>query len=87
MPSCKATAKKGDAFYLIKLPDFGWDITLPENVSPDDPIILFIIYYTPEIIEIIVQNTNDYVRMPRDDPYPYARANQCVTNAHVTRGP
>jgi hypothetical protein len=38
----------------MDLPEFGWEIILPENVSFDDPIILFIMYYTPEIIDIMV---------------------------------
>jgi hypothetical protein len=33
---------------------------LLENVSPDNPITLFTLYYTPEIIELIVKKTNKY---------------------------
>ncbi len=44
----------GDKFVPMKLPHFDWEIHLPENVSPNDPITLFTIYYTPEIIDIIV---------------------------------
>jgi hypothetical protein len=60
----------------MQLPDFGWEITLPENASADDPITLFTLYYTPEIIDLIVEKTNEYVRKPRDDSCPYARANK-----------
>jgi hypothetical protein len=67
---------KGDAFYPMKLPDFDWEITLPKNTSPDDPITLFTMYYTPEIMDIIVEKTNDYIREPANDSLPYARANQ-----------
>jgi hypothetical protein len=35
-PNAKPLRKKGDAFYPMKLCDFGWEITLPEHVSPDD---------------------------------------------------
>jgi hypothetical protein len=66
----------GEKFLPIKLPHFDWEIHLPENVSPDDPITLFTMYYTPEIIDMIVQNTNNYMRAPKDDSRPYARANQ-----------
>ena len=65
-----------EKFVPIKLPHFDWEIHLPENVSPDDPITLFTMYYTPEIIDMIVQNTNNYMRAPKDDSRPYARANQ-----------
>jgi hypothetical protein len=65
--------KKRDAFKPMKLPYFNWEITLPENVSPDDPITLFTMYYTPEIIELIVKKTNEYRREPQDDLCLYAR--------------
>jgi hypothetical protein len=32
-------------------------------------------YYTPEIIDLIVEKTNTYLRKPQDDSTPYARAN------------
>jgi hypothetical protein len=53
-PNAKPLRKKGDAFKPMELPAFGWEITLPENVSPEDPITLFTMYYTPEIIDIMV---------------------------------
>jgi hypothetical protein len=53
-PNTKPLWKKGDTFYSIDLPKFGWEIIFPENVSSDDLIILFIMYYTPEIIDIMV---------------------------------
>ena len=55
---------KGDAFKPIQLPNWDREIILPENVSPDDPITLFTMYYTPEIIELIVKKTNEYPREP-----------------------
>jgi nitric oxide reductase large subunit len=59
----------------MQLPQFGWEITLPEDVSPDNPITLFTIYYTPEIIDLIVEKTNGYMRKPQDKSCPYIRAN------------
>ncbi len=59
-PNKVPLCKKGDAFKPMKLPHFNWEITLPENVSPDNPITLFTIYYTPEIIKLIVKKTNEY---------------------------
>jgi len=75
----------GDKFVPMKLPHFDWEIHLPENVSPDDPITLFTMYYTPEIMDMIVQNTNNYIRRPKNDMFPKSRANQwypTVTNHH-----
>jgi hypothetical protein len=53
---------KKDKFILINCPDFEFKITLLINVSADDPITLFILYYTFKIIESIVQHTNNAVR-------------------------
>ena len=67
--------KQGSAFKPMQLPPFGWEITLPEDVSPDDPITLFTMYYTPEIIDLIVEKTNTYLRKPQDDSTHCVRAN------------
>jgi hypothetical protein len=48
----------------MQLPLFSWEITLPEDVSLDDSITLFTIYYTLEIINLIVEKTNTYLRKP-----------------------
>jgi hypothetical protein len=71
-PNTTLLQKKGDAFKPMELPDFDWDITLPENVSLDDSITLFILYYTLEIIDLIVEKTNEYMRKPQDDSCPRA---------------
>jgi hypothetical protein len=63
-PNAQPLRVKGDAFYPIELPDFGYEIALLENTSPDDLITLFTMYYTPEIINIIVKKTNNYLREP-----------------------
>ena len=63
-PNAKPLQSKGDAFYPINLPDFGWEITLLEDVFVDDPITLFTMYYPPKIIDIIVERTNEYRRKP-----------------------
>lgn len=75
-PNAKPLRKKGDAFTPMQLPNWSWEINLPENVSPDDPITLFTMYYTPEIIDLIVKKTNEHRREPQDDSCPRARANQ-----------
>jgi hypothetical protein len=53
-PNAKPLRKKGDMFYSMDLPEFGWEIILLENVSFDNPIILFTMYYTLEIMDIMV---------------------------------
>jgi hypothetical protein len=50
-PNAKPLRKKGDAFNLVKLPDFSWEIPLLKHMSPDDLITLFTMYYAPEIID------------------------------------
>ena len=60
-PNALPLQTKGDAFIPMKLPDFSWEITLPENTSPNDPITLFTMYYTPEIMDMIVKMTNEYI--------------------------
>ena len=75
-PNIKPLRKKGDTFKPLNLPAFSYEITLLENASPDDPITLFTIYYTPEIINMIVKHTNNYIRKPQDESCPHARANE-----------
>jgi hypothetical protein len=75
-PNTKRLRKKGDLFQPMKLPDFGWEITLLEDTSPDDPIILFTLYYTLEIMDLIIEKTNKYTRKPQDNSCPRARANE-----------
>jgi hypothetical protein len=45
---------KEDKFILINCPDFEFEITLFMDVSADNPITFFTLYYTPKIIESIV---------------------------------
>jgi hypothetical protein len=45
---------KKDKFILINCPDFEFKITLLINVFTNNPIILFILYYTLKIIKLIV---------------------------------
>jgi hypothetical protein len=74
-PNAKPLQKKGNTFIPMECPDFDMEITLPLNTSPDDPISLFTLYYTPEIIESIVRYTNEVPREPQNPSMPYARAN------------
>jgi hypothetical protein len=65
----------GDKFVPMKLPHFDWEIHFLENTSPDDPITLFTMYYTLEIMDMIVENTNNYARRSRNELLPYTRVN------------
>lgn len=49
---------KNDYFEFIKLFYFDIKIHFLDHTSTDDPIIIFILYYTLEIIEQIVLVTN-----------------------------
>ena len=61
-PNTKPLREKGDTFIPMKLPNFGWEVNLPEHNSPGDPITLFTIYYIPEIMDIIIEYTNNYIQ-------------------------
>ncbi len=75
-PNAKPLREKGVTFIPMKLPDFSWEVNLPEHTSPDHPITLFTMYYTPEIMDMIVEHTNKYARQPKNELLPYTRANQ-----------
>lgn len=69
-----------DAFKPINLPGFGWDIRLPEHASPEDPITLFTIYFTPEIIDLIVEKANTHVQIPKKPPFASSKSSDwCPT--------
>jgi hypothetical protein len=57
----KLLRKKRDIFKLIVLLNFSHEITLLKNVSLNNLITLFIIYYTFKIINIIVKYINNYI--------------------------
>jgi hypothetical protein len=57
-PQVLVLKTKSDYFEPIKLPDFEPEIYFPDHMSPDDPITIFTLYYTPEIIKQIIENTN-----------------------------
>ena len=73
-PKAAPLKTKGDHFEPMKLPSFDTEIHLPDHMSADDPITIFSLYYTPEIIEQIVLATNFNSRQPKDPSKPKARA-------------
>jgi len=66
-PNAPLISKPGDKFDPMQLPPFHPRINLPDSIDPDNPISIFTMYYTPEIIDEIVENTNSYIREPQDD--------------------
>jgi len=54
-----APLEKGDEFIPMECPDFECQITLPPGIRANDPIALFKLYYTLEIIDGIVQCINN----------------------------
>ena len=58
----------------MELPQIDYEILLPEHASPEDPITIFTLYYTPQMIDCIVDATNEHPREPADPSRPRARA-------------
>ena len=75
-PNVRPLQNKGTKFVPFECPDFEFEITLPDYTSPDDPITLFTLYFTPEIVESIAWHTNNVHREARDPTKPDARANK-----------
>lgn len=73
-PNAEPLKTKGDRFEPMQLPDRDPSIDLPHHVSPDDPITLFTLYYTLEIIDQFVEMTNLNPREPKNPQAPRARA-------------
>jgi hypothetical protein len=75
-PNAPPLQEKGDEFIPFECPNFEFEITLPADTSPDDLITLFTLYYTSDIIDQIVQHTNNHPRKSQDLSKPNARVNQ-----------
>ena len=74
LPKCSSDLGEGGLLILMEWPDFDLQITLPIDASPDDPTTLLMLYYTTEIINGIVQHTNNLPREAREPTRPHARA-------------
>lgn len=48
----------GTHFDPLPCPEFDHRVALPANVDPHDPIAIFNLFFTPEQMRIIVENTN-----------------------------
>ena len=64
----------GSEFIRVEIDEFGYVIQLPESSSPDDPISIFDLYYSPEIVDQIVRYINQFVREPQVPGKPCSRA-------------
>lgn len=73
-PNSPPLKSAGSEFIPMDIPEFGYEIHLPEDVSCDDPISIFDLYYSPEIMAQIVQYTNDVEREPEVPGKPGCRA-------------
>jgi len=62
-PYEKAFQKTRGEFFPIKIPEFALHVNLPTTCA-NDPLAIFLLYYIPEIIDIIVRNTNDFILKP-----------------------
>ena len=65
-PNSPPLESVGSEFIPVKIDDFEYTIQLPEDVSCDDPISIFDLYYSPRIIDQLVQYINQFVREPED---------------------
>jgi len=50
----------GAYFTPLKCPEFDFRINLPPDVNTHDPIAIFDLFFTPEQMLILVENTNRY---------------------------
>lgn len=75
-PNVKPLKKVGTKFKPMKLKEWDSKITLPEGVDPANPMDLFGLYYTNEMMETITKHTNLYERYPEDPELPHARAHK-----------
>ena len=66
-PNEKPISNSGTGFQPMRLEDHDIEITLPDGVSADDPYSLFQLYYSEEIIQTIVDATNNYERAISSD--------------------
>ena len=66
-PNEKPLFKAGTCFNPMKIVEKQPTISLPTGVTADNPFALFRLFYTSDIINSIVQATNNYIRKPNDD--------------------
>jgi hypothetical protein len=75
-PNATPITSHGTNFTPMVLPDFDLQISLPYHALHSNPFSIFALYYTPQIVDLIVQYTNQNPRKAADPDRPNARANQ-----------
>lgn len=51
--------RDGETFYPLMFPEFDHQISLPPNVKPNDPLALFMLFFSHPMVEYLVANTNE----------------------------
>ena len=69
-PDTKPLETPGIQFEPMELEEKVFKITLPDTTNPNDPLSLWELYYTPEMINQIVIYTNNYIRKAQDPQKP-----------------
>ncbi|KAL5320616.1 hypothetical protein ACEPPN_011426 [Leptodophora sp. 'Broadleaf-Isolate-01'] len=70
-PKAPPLKVKGTKFEPMDAPPFDMQLNLPPEVDLDNPLTLFLQYYTPEIVDGIIEATNGYDRpLPSNDSAP-----------------
>ena len=73
-PNQQPLQSHGDHFEPLECPPFDHTITLPPGVDPSDPINLFLLYYNSDMVDLMVESTNEALRTPSDPEKVHSRA-------------
>lgn len=77
-PNSPPIPTTGTCFQPLDCPDFEYKINLPSSFNLKQPVYLFLLYYNRDIINLIVDCTNQNERLPRDPDQFHARAKAWV---------
>ncbi len=72
-PNIQPLKEAGQAFIPMEIPDFDVKIMLPEGVSINNPITIFLLYYPRYIIDRIVLYTNQFAIEVPDELRPRSK--------------
>lgn len=73
-PDLPPAIKTGSRFIPMNLPDFPPGVQLPPEVSANDAFKIWQLFFSKEMVDIIVQHTNDHNNRPYHVLKPYSRA-------------
>ena len=57
-PNFPPLREVGETFSLLNCPEFDYRINLPPDVKPNDPLALFMLFFSCFIVQNLVKNTN-----------------------------